>query len=165
MDIISHNDPHRPAFLQRIPADPPRYWRGACANLFLDVVRKGTTQPPLVLKMVAGTIAQRLRLASISRRFDEFEKWAFIDRLLDEYPEEALGAAQWALAWERLSPAEKAKIKAERAKPYVAEHMAAYPPTRAQLWKLGQLGVATAPTSRLDASKLIDGRMQRGDGD
>jgi hypothetical protein len=138
----------------------PDTQRSQLTNIFLAQVRAGAHHPTIVLKMVEGTLRQRLRLSLISHKPSEPNTYTGWLALLRDHPDEAMAFAAWAINRESLTTQEKAHIKAETSRPFVAEYMAQYPPTDKQLNFLRSLGVATAPANRLEASQLIDHRVQ-----
>ena len=123
--------------------------RGHIANLFLDPVRRGMTEPCHIVSAVRHDL-----LAEAIRR----KRWGKLDAAqwreqivteIDVYFDEALDYARWAVWWESLSVQEKRRVKAEK-------WMSTQPPTEKQTKYLRALGYHGEIESKLHASELID---------
>jgi hypothetical protein len=140
----------------------PLYQRGPLMNRFLAPVReKGIRNPAIIIKAV---------LATLRHDIHERREWKADDPLravffaIVGHPSEALALAAEAVAHESMSPEEKEERKAARAEEGRRQYMATMPPTLKQLAYLKNIGVATAPAHRWDASQLIDARVRKGGG-
>jgi hypothetical protein len=138
----------------------PHYQRGPLMNRFLDPIRtKGIRNPATIVKCVLATLRHDLH---------ERREWVADDPLravffiVVAHPTEALALAQEAVAYESMSPEEKEERKAARAEESRRQYMATMPPTDKQLAYLTNLGVATAPGHRWNASQLINARLHKG---
>jgi acetyl-CoA carboxylase carboxyltransferase component len=144
-----------------LPHIPPRQ-RGPVMNYFLTPVRAGVMNPAAIVKTVIAHMRadlKRRRQFYANDRLDDFRQ-ALIAVI--SHPTEALALAQEAVDYHRLPDAERQRLKAERSERHRQEYMASQPPTEKQLAYLRNLGVATAPANRLDASQLIEGRVGKG---
>jgi hypothetical protein len=163
--MILHEDRPRqdtPSARPLLPHVPERQ-RGPLMNRFLELVRRhGITDPKEIVKQVVTGLRQDLQRRG--RWYDAADLRPLRETLVAVlgHPTEALALAQEAVAYEQLTPAQKAQHKAERSTHYARASMHGKPPTPKQLSYLNSLGVATAPTDRLEASRLIDGRIGKG---
>jgi hypothetical protein len=131
-------------------------------NRFLDPIRtRDMADPAEIVKAVVTGLRQDL-----ARR----GRWNYASDLTPlrdtlcavlAHPTEALALAREAVDYEHLPPGEKSRLKATRAEQGRQTYMASLPPTNKQLSYLRKLGVATAPANRLEASQLIDSRLQK----
>ncbi|GEM83622.1 hypothetical protein [Meiothermus hypogaeus] len=133
----------RLAFLSHFPPEQ----RSTAANNLLEAVRAGCSEPHQVVGYALEKAARRYHLEAAQTLL-----------LLPELDFEALLAgARWALWWESLPPAEKRRIREERAEPAIERWMAEQPPTEKQLRYLASLGYrGPTPANRHEASRLID---------
>jgi hypothetical protein len=152
------------AFLDHF--DPTQ--RGVVNNHFLAAVRAGAQTPEQVVRMVIHQLEFAIRRDTLYRqqygRATEDQNTTRKREVLNaiaEYTEEALDEARWAIAWEKLTPAQKEQARRERAQPHIQTWMQGQPPSQRQLGYLAGLGYSgTQPATMADASALID-RLKR----
>jgi len=129
--------------------------RGHIANIFLDPVRRGETEPHRVVSAVRhDLLAQAVRW----KRWGNHDGIARNERIVspfDTYFDEAVDSARWAIQWDRLSDPEKQRVKAER-------WMAEQPPTEKQVKYLRSLGYDGEVESKRKACELIDRLLKEG---
>jgi hypothetical protein len=143
-----------PAWLDQWPAAS----RSTLAQLFYVVIRRGTRDVPDVVAQVAEELERRLRWATDSAKRELF--CAVLQALRDD-PEDAETYAGELMAFERLPSAEKARLKAARAKAFVIEAMRGKAPSARQVAFLRSLGYTGAPPrERAEASAMIDRLLQ-----
>lgn len=133
----------------------PDHEKSHLTNIFLQAVRAGAADVDAVYVAVEVDLRERLRAAALHRDKDSHEKIDTYLYYFEHFPESACDFADWALAWERLTPAEKARERAAKAAPHVREHMAGQPPTERQLAYLRSLGWRGEVASKAHASELI----------
>lgn len=140
------------AFLAHFP-DNEKSW---ITNVFLAAVRSGANTVDAVYTSVEVSLRERLRHAAKRRDKIDHEKTDHAVYNFEHYPEEACDFAEWALAWERLTPAEKAERKAENAKPHIRAYHEGQPPTDRQVAYCRSLGHTGPITSKAHASAIIE---------
>lgn len=140
-------DGRREGFLGAIPDD----LKSQVANGVLASADAGEDAPDAIYQ---DAIAQlRGRLAG--RGAGDAGVRAILGLLL-RHRVEAIAYCAWCLDWERLSPAEKARLKAARGEEYRQAYQEAEPPTEKQCAYLRRLGYQAEPRSKRHASELID---------
>ncbi len=114
--------------------------RSGVANNFLEVIRKGETDPGKVLT----------KLLNNSWR-------SHLHGTIRQYYTQARQYVEYLLQWESLSFEEKDQIKRARSQEYIDQHMEKLPATVKQVNYLRSLGYAgTVPENRRKAKELID---------
>lgn len=151
------------AFLVHFPQEQKSH----VANIFLAAVRQGAQTAGGVLTRVTIDLHERLRRAAHYRDKTEHTKIDNILYYFEHYDEDAEAFARWALAWEKLSPAEKARHKAGTAREAIRAHMDREDPTAKQSAYLRKMGYTGPIDSKAHASALIDiylrgGRVEAG---
>lgn len=117
--------------------------RATVANTFLTPIRKGMTDPDLIITEVYEKV-----------RKDEDKK--YISDTIFKYLSDAFRYVSYLFDWERLPEAERKYYKNIQAKKAVKAYMAKELPTEKQLQYLRALGyTGPAPESKADASELI----------
>lgn len=146
------------AFLAHFPQEQ----RSQVTNIYLSAVRQGARTAGDVLTRVTIDLHSRLRQAA---QYRDKETHAKIDNIIyffEHYDEDAEAFARWALAWERLSPTDKAKHKAGTAREAIRAHMDREDPTEKQIAYLRMMGYTGPIDSKAHASALIDIYMRGG---
>lgn len=136
------------AFLARFPTTRRSY----VANTFLFAVRHGATTPDQVL----ARVRQSLHEAKAWSWSDDIERIDLLLTTMDEHPDEAHAYAIWALAWERLTPAQKERHRAGKSETFRRAYMEQQPATARQIAYVRALGYAGEVTSKAHATELID---------
>ncbi len=130
----------------------PQNTRSTIMNLFCYAVRDGHSSPLAVLQQVEYQALRRKGRYSDSCLTDEW-----LDELVAALEgDEARAVAEHVIWREGLPPEEKARLKAQSGKAYIAAYMADQPPTEKQLHYLRSLGCREAPQSKKEASEWID---------
>lgn len=144
------------AFLARFPQNQ----KSTVANLFLAPVRRGIRTPDAVRAAVYAelrdSIARAVRSGYSSDR-DQF----ILDQMQHDY-DGSLDYARYAIAYEQMSPAEKARMKSTRAQEGIDAWMDRQEPTEKQVGYLRGRGYDGPIDSRRHASALIDIYMRGG---
>jgi acyl-CoA reductase-like NAD-dependent aldehyde dehydrogenase len=146
------------ALLERFPG--PR--RSYVANTFLYAVRSGARTPGKVLADVEHELSET---AKRSRRWnftDTIERTESIYAILNEYHDEALAFAAWAIRWEALPPAERERQKQAKGAPHRQKYLEEQPATERQINYVRSLGYHGPVTSKAHASSLIE-QLKRGE--
>jgi len=129
--------------------------RSHIANIFLDPVRRGVTEPHRVVSAVRhGLLAQIVKCKRWGN-VETVQRNELVVSLIDTHFDEALDLASHYLWWESLSAEEQRRIKAER-------WMAQQPATEKQVKYLRALGWTGNIESKLYASELIDKLLKEG---
>lgn len=148
MTVLSDNR----GFLNRFPQAHKSY----VANLFLLSVRRGARTPDAVM----ASVRQELRTCQERARYwhngESESRYTEVAATLNEHPAEARAYAQWALEWERLTPAEKERERNQNGEAYRQAWMRQQPATAKQRSYLAALGYEGEITSKQHASELID---------
>ena len=147
-------------FLERFE---PRQ-RSYIANLFLHQVRRGVTDPQRVYSGVRFDVSRQANRARLYGRILTVDRNGAILNALDEYRDEAIDYAKWAIEWDNLPDDEKQSIKRERSEVFIRERMAEQPPTDKQIKYLRSLGWQGEIESKLFASQKIDELLKAGEG-
>ena len=117
--------------------------RSTVANTFLTLIRKGMTDPDLIITEIYEKV-----------RKDEDKK--YISDTIFKYLSDAFRYVSYLFDWEKLDPSEKTYYKNIQAKTAIKEYMSRDKPTEKQLQYLKALGyTGPAPESKADASELI----------
>lgn len=154
----STND-DRLAFRERFPQSQ-RSW---ITNTLLYVIRAGADTPFRVLAAVHETLTETIaRARRWNHLSDTTQRTQYALNTLLEHHDEAYAFAEWCLAWERLTPAEKARERAVKSEPHIRTYMEQQPATDKQIAYIRALGFAGEVTSKAHASELID-RLRRGE--
>ncbi len=136
--------------------------RSYVSNTFLYSVRSGARTPAKVLADVEHELSET---AIRSRRWgfnDTVERTEAVYSILNEYHDEALAFAAWAIAWEALPPAERARQKAAKGAPHRQAYMEQQTATEKQVAYTRALGYEGPVTSKAHASSLIE-QLKRGE--
>lgn len=147
---VEPSDPR--AFLSYFP-DARKSW---VTNLFLFAVREGADTVDAVYTAVDISLLDKLHRAAAYR---DKEQHAKLDEMLyyfEHFPEEARAFARWALDWERLSPEEKVRIKAQKSAGHIKTVTQGQPPTERQIAYCRSLGHTGPITSKAHASEIIE---------
>lgn len=151
------HDPHASkAFLERF--DPAR--RSYVMNLFCFAIRRGMRTPLQVLVSVEQELRQ---VYARSGNWPDMQaRTELVYTMINQYFEEALAFAVYALEWEKLTPAEKQRQRAAKGEEYRMAWMEQQPATDRQRSYLQLLGYTGDVTSKAHASELIE-RLKRGE--
>ena len=132
--------------------------RSSAANSFLAVVRSGETDPDVIIAIVTAEARARVNRCLGS----DGDRYRGLITALRNYPDDARAEAEYALRWESLTPAEKAREKARRSVEGINAWMESQDPSDKQLDLLSKLGHdGDPPASKAEASRLIDGLLKR----
>lgn len=146
----------RAAFLAHFPTNR----RSTITNMFLHAMRGNGRCAPHVLCAVEYELYQRMEH---SRDWPEDkQRYEEARTIIHEHHDDAHAFAEWALAWEKLTPQQKAQRRAGQSGPHIRQWMSTQPPTAKQLAFLEALGHTGEVTSKQEASELIDRLRQRG---
>ncbi len=140
------------ALLERFPNARRSY----VANTLLYAVRAGARTPAEVLAAVEHELRET---AKRSRRWgftDTVERTEAVYSILNEYHDEALAFAAWAIAWEALPPAERERQKKAKGAPHRQAYLDTQPATDKQVAYIRSLGYQGVVTSKGHASRLIE---------
>jgi len=129
--------------------------RGNIANLFLDPVRRGETEPHRIVSAVRYDLLKQVIRWKRWRNHDGIARNEQIVDLIDAHFDEAVDYARWAIWWESLSDPEKRRIRAER---WMSTQLA----TDKQVKYLRALGYTGEIESKLQASEWIDKLLKEG---
>ncbi len=146
------------ALLERFPNARRSY----VANTFLYAVRAGARTPAKVLADVEHELSET---AKRSRRWgftDTVERTETMYSILNEYHDDALAFAAWAIAWEALPPGERERQKRAKGAPHRQAYMEQQPATDKQVAYIRSLGYQGVVTSKAHASTLIE-QLKRGE--
>ena len=146
------------ALLERFPGTRRSY----VANTFLYAVRAGAQTPAKVLADVEHELSET---AKRSRRWgfsETVERTETMYSILNEYHDEALAFAAWAIAWEALPPAERERQKKAKGAPHRLAWMEQQTATEKQVAYIRALGYQGVVTSKGHASSLIE-LLKRGE--
>ncbi len=146
------------ALLERFPNARRSY----IANTFLYAVRAGARTPSKVLADVEHALSET---AIRSRRWgftETVERTEEVYSVLNEFHDEALAFAAWAIAWEALPAAERQRQKQAKGAPHRQAYMAQQPATDKQVAYIRSLGYHGPVTSKAHASTLIE-QLKRGE--
>jgi hypothetical protein len=130
-------------------------YRSEFVNLFLLEVREGQCDPMQIVRFVTATCKLKLQRAEWRGAYREQEQWRNYVTCLNDYLEEAIDLAHWAISWERLPRDEREKIRAERSARYRRAWMLSHLPTAKQVTFLRRHGYVGDITSSAHASDLI----------
>jgi hypothetical protein len=144
--------PDRDAFLNHVPTDR----RSHITNLVLHAVRRGAKTPSAVLAAVEAEIATCQERARYWNNTDSLARYDEVAAIFAAHRTEALAFCAWGLAWERLTPEQKARHRAAKGETYRRAYMEQQPATEAQLRYLAHLGHTGEVTSMAQASALIE---------
>jgi len=128
--------------------------RSHIANLFLDPVRRGETEPHRIVSAVRHDLLKQIVKCKRWGNLETVERNEQMVKLIDAHFSEALDLARYYLWWESLSAEEQRRIKAEK-------WMAQQPATDKQTKSLRSLGYHGEIKSKLQASEWID-RLLKG---
>ena len=140
----------------------PNARRSYVANTFLHSVRAGARTPHKVLADVEHALSET---AKRSRRWgfsETVERTESIYSILNEYHDEALAYAAWAIRWEALPPAERERQKRAKGEVHRQAYMEQQPATDKQVAYIRALGYEGPVTSKAHASSLIE-QLKRGE--
>jgi hypothetical protein len=154
----AHTSDDGRALLERFPNARRSY----VANTFLYAVRAGARTPGKVLADVEHALSET---AIRSRRWgftETVERTEEVYSVLNEYHDEALAFAAWAIAWEALPPGEKARQKAAKGAPHRQAYLDQQLATNKQVAYIRSLGYHGPVTSKAHASTLIE-QLKRGE--
>ena len=131
----------------------PQNTQSTIANLFCNAVRGGAKTIPDIIQAVEWDL--------IRRQQEGYEGClaTIMDQLHDAVIDPAGDAPNFAafILWrEGLTPEAKARLKADKGRPYAEQKMSGEAATPAQLRYLQGLGVTDVPDSKLQASQWID---------
>ena len=131
----------------------PKNTQSTIANLFCNAVRGGAKTIPDIIQAVEWDL--------IRRQQEGYEGClaTIMDQLHDAVIDPAGDAPNFAafILWrEGLTPEAKARLKADKGRPYAEQKMSGEAATPAQLRYLQGLGVTDVPDSKLQASQWID---------
>ena len=131
----------------------PKNTQSTIANLCCNAVRGGAKTSP--------DISQAVEWDLIRRQQEGYEGClaTIMDQLHDAVIDPAGDAPNFAafILWrEGLTPEAKARLKADKGRPYAEQKMSGEAATPAQLRYLQGLGVTDVPDSKLQASQWID---------
>jgi hypothetical protein len=146
------------ALLERFPGTRRSY----VANTFLYAVRSGARTPGKVLADVEHELSET---AKRSRRWgftETVERTESIYSILNEYHDEALAFAAWAIRWEALPPAERERQKRAKGEVHRQAYLDTQPATDKQIAYIRALGYHGPVTSKAHASSLIE-QLKRGE--
>ena len=146
------------ALLERFPGTRRSY----VANTFLYSVRSGARTPAKVLADVEHELSET---AKRSRRWgfsETVERTEAVSSILNEWHDEALAFAQWAIDWEALPPAERERQKKAKGAVSRQAYMEQQPATDKQVAYIRALGYHGPVTSKAHASSLIE-QLKRGE--
>jgi len=146
------------ALLERFPSNRRSY----ISNTFLYAVRSGARTPGKVLTDVEHELSET---AKRSRRWgftDTIERTESIYSILNEFHDEALAFAAWAIRWEALPPAERERQKRAKGEVHRQAYMEQQPATDKQVAYIRSLGYQGPVTSKAHASSLIE-QLKRGE--
>ncbi len=146
------------ALLERFPNARRSY----VANTFLYSVRSGARTPDKVLADVEHELSET---AKRSRRWgfsETVERTETMYSILNEYHDEALAFAAWAIAWEALPTAERERQKRVKGEVHRQAYMEQQPATDKQVAYIRALGYEGPVTSKAHASSLIE-QLKRGE--
>ncbi len=136
--------------------------RSYVANTFLYSVRSGARTPAKVLADVEHELSET---AKRSRRWgfsETVERTEAVYSVLNEFHDEALAFAAWAIRWEALPPAERERQKAAKGAIHKQAYMEQQPATDKQVAYIRSLGYQGVVTSKAHASSLIE-QLKRGE--
>jgi hypothetical protein len=146
------------ALLERFPNARRSY----VANTVLYAVRAGALTPAEVLATVEHELSET---AKRSRRWgfsETVERTEAVYSVLNEFHDEALAFAAWAIRWEALPPAERERQKKAKGAPHRQAYMEQQPATSKQVDYIRALGFHGPVTSKAHASSLIE-QLKRGE--
>ena len=169
-----YDDERRTTFLATLP----ERLRSRASNLVLARIRAGARTPEVAYGQTVAQVRQRLGgwgaededaraiLAALRGRgtaapahstdAEQQPRFGAVPQLLIRHRTEALDYCAWCLAWERLTPLEKDRLRAAKGEEYRAAYQDAQPPTEEQRAYLRRLGCMVEPRSKRHASELID---------
>jgi hypothetical protein len=146
------------ALLERFPNARRSY----VANTFLYAVRAGARTPGKVLADVEHELSET---AKRSRRWgfsETVERTETMYSILNEFHDEALAYAAWAIRWEALPPAERERQKRAKGEVHRQAYMEQQPATDKQVAYIRSFGYQGVVTSKAHASSLIE-QLKRGE--
>lgn len=138
------------AFLEYFPQSQ----RSHVAYLFLRPVREGRTDPQAVYAAVYAGLREVIDRGA-RYGWDNARDQGILDQMKRAY-DDALDLARWAIEYEKLTPAEKQRIKSGRATEAIAAHMDREDATEKQVAYLRGHGYTGPIYSKKFASSLID---------
>ena len=144
----------RDAFLAVFPIARRAY----VTNCFLFACRRGASMPAAVVAAVEHDLLQAA--ARACRWHERAARDRAVYDVIRAQHEAALAFAGWALAWERLTPADKARLRAGQREQYQHAWMDQQLATAKQLAYVRALGYTGDVTSKAHASELIE-RLKR----
>ena len=144
----------RDAFLAVFPTTRRAY----VTNCFLFACRRGASTPAAVLAAVERELLQAVARASHWRERAARDQEVYA--VIRAQHAAALAFAGWALAWERLTPTDKARLRAGQREQYLRAWMEEQPATARQRAYVRALGYTGDVTSKAHASELIE-RLKR----
>jgi len=130
----------------------PRNAQSTVANIFCNAVRAGASDVDDVIRWIGVDVIKRLANGGTEAMTPEVLE--DLQAALDT--SEAYNFAAFILWREKLSPAERERLKNAKGRAFVIQRMADEPPTPAQLNYLQSLGCRIMPQSKLEASQLIE---------
>jgi hypothetical protein len=140
----------------------PNARRSYIANTFLYAVRAGARTPGKVLADVEHALSET---AIRSRRWgftETVERTEAVYSILNEWHDEALAFAQWAIDWEALPPSERERQKRAKGEVHRQAYMEQQSATDKQVSYIRSLGYHGPVTSKAHASTLIE-QLKRGE--
>lgn len=130
----------------------PQFTHNMITQLFLRTIRSGKSTVPAVLASVADEAKEALRYGSWPS-FPVSEVYSLVEFLDDPEAEDFVA---FLIEREALPPEEKTRLKSVQQEVFAKSAMAAQPPTNKQLEYLRGLKCPVIPTSKMEASRLID---------
>lgn len=132
----------------------PPLGRSHVANLFLRPVRQGITTPDGVYAAVFAELRENIERQRTWGR-ENVRDQGILDQMRRSY-DDAMDYARYAIEYEKLTPAEKQRIKDGRADHEIGKRLDAEEPTEKQVAYLRKRGYAGPIYSKKFASSLID---------
>lgn len=132
--------------------DYPKAGQGTITNWFCYAVRDGAKTVPEVLSAVEYTVQRKMPVDD-DYSLSNDDLITLLEHLLNL---EAEDFAAFIIERESLPADERERLKSASGKAYQQSYMANEPPTPKQLSYLKYLKCPTVPTSKLQASQLID---------
>lgn len=132
----------------------PQQQKSTVANLFLRPVRRGIASPEGVRAAVYAELRDSIDRATRYGSTNERDQ-GILDQMRRDY-DGSLDFARWAIAYEKLTPAQKQAIKNGNAANAISSVMDREEPTEKQRAYLRNVGYAGPIYSKKFASSLID---------
>ena len=133
----------------------PKNTQSTIANLFCNAVRNGAKSVPAIIEAVEWDVIRRKEYGISEHHCFAPIIEQFHDAVIDPAGD-APNFAAFILWRESLTAEQKARLKADKGRPYAEQKMSGEAATPAQLRYLQGLGVTDVPDSKLQASQWID---------